>query len=365
MNIIQDLADYLEQIAPLDLQESYDNSGLIIGNTNWIIKNVLVALDVTEPVIDEAIELGCNVIVSHHPLIFKGLKRISDQNHLDRGLIKAIKNDIAIYAIHTNYDNVLHGVNAMIAEKIGLENCSILDPKRKMLKKLYTFIPVAHYDKVSKAVFEAGAGHIGNYSETGFSSAGTGSFKGNEASNPAYGKKGMLEKVEEIKFETIFPANIERKVISALLKAHPYEEVAFDILSLDNAYSKVGSGMVGSLKKPMEEMAFLKMLKKVLGTGAVRYTPLRGKPVQKVAICGGAGRFLLNNAIAAGADVFVSADFKYHDFFDADNKIVVADVGHYESEQFTRDLLAKEIRQKFPIIAALISKVNTNPIKYL
>lgn len=362
---IQDITDYLETLAPLDYQESYDNCGLITGDKNTTVKKILITLDVTEDVLEEAIRENCNLVVAHHPIIFGGLKKLNGKNYVERVVIKAIKNNIAIYAIHTNYDNVLHGVNAMIAEKIGLENCSILDPKRKLLKKLYTFIPVAHYEKVSRAVFEAGAGHIGNYSETGFSSVGTGTFKGNEASNPAYGKKGMVEKVEEMKFETIFPANIERKVISALLKAHPYEEVAFDILSLDNAYSKVGSGMIGSLKKPMEEMAFLKMLKKALGTGAVRYTALRGRPVQKVAVCGGAGRFLLNNAIAAGADVFVSADFKYHDFFDADNKIVVADVGHYESEQFTRDLLAKEIRQKFPIIAALISKVNTNPIKYL
>ncbi|MFN8286060.1 MAG: Nif3-like dinuclear metal center hexameric protein [Chitinophagales bacterium] len=362
---IQDITDHLETLAPLDYQESYDNCGLIVGDKNTTVKKILITLDVTEEVLDEAIREKCNLIVAHHPIIFGGLKKLNGKNYVERVVIKAIKNNLAIYAIHTNYDNVLHGVNAMIAEKIGLQNCSILDPKKKLLKKLYTFIPIEHHERVAKAVFDAGAGYIGNYSETSFNQNGTGTFRGNEASNPAYGKKGALEKVEEVKFETIFPANIERRIISALIKAHPYEEVAYDIVSLDNAYNKVGSGVIGNLKKPMDEMAFLKMVKKAFGSGAVRYTPFRGKPVEKVAVCGGAGRFLLNNAIAAGADVFVSADFKYHDFFDADNKIVVADVGHYESEQFTRDLLAKEIRQKFPIIAALISKVNTNPIKYL
>ncbi len=362
---IKDITDYLETIAPLSYQESYDNSGLIVGDKNSPVKKVLITLDATEEVIDEAIKEKCQLVIAHHPIIFGGLKKLNGKNYVERVVIKAIKNNIAIYAIHTNYDNVIEGVNAEICKRIGLVDCEILVPKKQLLKKLYTFIPVAYYAKVTKAVFDAGAGYIGNYSETSFNAQGTGTFKGNEKSNPVLGKKNVLEKAEEIKFETIFPAHIESKVIAALLEAHPYEEVAYDIVPLDNAFQSVGSGMVGNLKTPLDELAFLKSVKKGLKTDSIRYTKLLEKKVKRVAVCGGSGRFLLNNAIAANADVFITGDFKYHDFFDADNKIVVADVGHYESEQFTKDLLLRHLSEKFPILAALISSINTNPIKYL
>ncbi len=362
---IKDITDYLETIAPLNYQESYDNSGLIVGDSNAQVKKVLITLDVTEDVVEEAIKEKCQLIIAHHPIVFSGIKKLNGKNYVERVVIKAIKKDIAIYAIHTNYDNVIDGVNAEICKRIGLVDCEILLPKKQLLKKLYTFIPVAHYERVSKAVFDAGAGYIGNYSETSFNIKGTGTFKGNEKSNPVLGKKNVLEKVEEVKFETIFPANIEGKVISALLKAHPYEEVACDIVSLDNSFTKVGSGMVGNLKSSLDELAFLKSVKKSLKTDSIRYTKLLSKKVKRVAVCGGSGRFLLNNAIGAHADVFITGDFKYHDFFDADNKILVADVGHYESEQFTKELLLRHLSEKFPILAARISSVNTNPIKYL
>lgn len=362
---IKDITDYLETIAPLDYQENYDNSGLIIGDKNNSVKKILITLDVTEAVVDEAIREKCQLIVAHHPIVFGGLKKFNGKNYVERVVIKAIKSNIAIYAIHTNYDNILNGVNSEICKRLSLNNCEILSPKKQLLKKLYTFIPVAHHEKVTQAVFKAGAGHIGNYSETGFSSAGKGTFKGNEFSKPVIGKKNVLERVDEIRFETIFPANLEQKVIAALLNSHPYEEVAYDVVTLDNHFLKVGSGMIGTLKKPMDELAFLKMVKKTLQTDCIRYTDLRGKQVSRIAVCGGSGRFLLNNAIAAGADVFITGDFKYHDFFDAEGKIVVADVGHYESEQFTKDLLLQHLSEKFPIIAARISSTNTNPIKYL
>jgi len=362
---IKDITDFLETIAPLEYQESYDNCGLIVGDKNSTVKKALVTLDVTEAVVEEAIAEKCQLIIAHHPIVFGGLKKLNGKNYVERTVIKAIKNNIAIYAIHTNLDNVIQGVNAKICERLGLVDCEILLPKKQLLKKLYTFIPLDYYANVAQAVFEAGAGNIGNYSEASFSAPGMGTFKGNEASNPAIGKRGVLERVEEVKFETIFPAIIERKVIEALIKAHPYEEVAYDIIALDNYYNRVGSGMVGSLKKPMEELAFLKAVKKQLQTGCVRYTPLRQKEVKRVAVCGGSGRFLLNNAIAAGADAFITADFKYHDFFDAEGKIVVADVGHFESEQFTKHLLIERISEKFPTFAALMSKINTNPINYL
>lgn len=362
---IKDITDYLETIAPLAYQENYDNCGLIVGDKNNNLKKILVTLDVTEDVVDEAISEKCQLIVAHHPIIFSGLKKLNGKNYVERVVIKAIKNNIAIYAIHTNYDNVFAGVNAEICNRLSLKNCQILSPKKQLLKKLYTFVPVKHYNEVSQAVFNAGAGYIGNYSETSFSVLGNGTFKGNEFAKPAIGKKLVREEVEEIKFETIFPSFMESKVVAALIKAHPYEEVAFDVVSLENEYQQVGSGMIGNLAKPVNELTFLKQLKKLLRTDCVRYTPLRNKPIQKVAVCGGAGRFLLNNVIAAGADIFVTGDFKYHDFFDADGKIIVADVGHYESEQFTKDLLCKQLSEKFPIIATRISSINTNPVKYL
>jgi dinuclear metal center YbgI/SA1388 family protein len=362
---IKDITDFLETIAPLEYQESYDNSGLIVGDKNSVVKKALITLDATEEVIEEAIAEKCQLVIAHHPIVFGGLKKLNGKNYVERTVIKAIKNNIAIYAIHTNFDNVMDGVNAKICQRLGLVDCEILAPKKQLLKKLYTFIPLDQYANVAQAIFEAGAGYIGNYSETSFSAAGMGTFKGNENANPTIGKKGALERVEEVKFETIFPAIIEQKVIEALLQAHPYEEVAYDIVSLDNYYAKVGSGMVGNLKKPMDELTFLKTIKKQLKTDCIRYTNLRGKEVNRVAVCGGAGRFLLNNAIAASADVFITADFKYHEFFDAEGKIVIADVGHFESEQFTKDLLIERISEKFPTFAALTSKINTNPIKYL
>ncbi len=362
---IKDITDFLETIAPPEYQESYDNSGLIVGNKNAEVKKALITLDVTEEVLDEAISEKCGLIIAHHPIIFSGLKKLNGKNYVERVVIKAIKNNIAIYAIHTNLDNVIQGVNAKIAERLGLIDCEILAPKKALLKKLYTFIPAAHHQRVANAIFEAGAGHIGNYSETSFNVTGTGTFKGNAASTPTIGKRGVLEMVEEIKFETIFPAFLESKIVSTLLETHPYEEVAYDIVALDNYYNNVGSGMIGTLKKPMAEANFLKWVKKQLKTDGIRYTKLLGKSIKRVAVCGGAGRFLLNNAIAARADIFITADFKYHDFFDADGKIVVADVGHFESEQFTKDLLYGFISKKFPTFAARLSKVNTNPIKYL
>lgn len=362
---IKDITDYLETIAPLPYQESYDNSGLIVGDKSAPVKKALITLDATEEVIDEAIREKCQLVIAHHPIVFGGLKKLNGKNYVERVVIKAIKNNIAIYAIHTNYDNVLNGVNSEIARRLGLVNTKILAPKAGLLKKLITFIPVKDHERVTQAVFAAGAGHIGNYSETSFNTQGTGTFRGNEKANPAIGKKGVLERAEEIKFETIFPAHIERRVLDALLEAHPYEEVAYDLIALGNGFSSIGSGLVGDLKKPVDEMTFLKAVKKNLKADCIRYTRLLGRPVKRVAVCGGAGRFLLNNAIAEGADVFVTGDFKYHDFFDADGQILVADPGHFETEQFTKDLLARQLSEKFATFATLISGINTNPIKYL
>ena len=362
---IGDITGYLESIAPLAYQESYDNSGLIVGDKKSTVKRVLITLDCTEAVVDEAIREKCQLIVAHHPIVFSGLKKFNGKNYVERVVIKAIKHDIGIYAIHTNYDNVLNGVNAMICEKLGITDCRILAPKKGLLKKLFTYTPLADHSRVRQSLFDAGVGYIGNYSETSFNTTGCGTFRGNENTNPAIGQKGTLEQVDEGKLEVIFPAHMEYKIIAALKAAHPYEEVAYDIVSLDNTTDNVGSGMIGKLKKPIDELTFLKKVKKELRAGVVRHTPLLGGQVETVAVCGGAGRFLLNDAISSKADVYITADVKYHEFFDAEGQIVLVDVGHYESEQYTKDLLFRHLSEKFTTFAFLLSKVNTNPVNYI
>ena len=364
MPVLKDVTNFLESFAPLSLQESYDNAGLITGETTAEITTVLITLDVTEKVVEEAIQKKAQLIVSHHPIIFSGLKKITGKNYVERTLIKAIKNDIAIYAAHTNLDSIDGGVNRKICEKLGLQNCKILQPAGEQLKKLVTFIPVEHVSQVREAVFNAGAGNIGNYDSCGFVAEGFGSFRGNEDSNPFVGKKGEIHSEKEVRFETIFPGYLQGKVVDALLNAHPYEEVAYDIYPLDNKFDKVGMGMIGTLINSVSETAFLQQLKTTFNTGVIKHTALKNKPVGKVAVCGGSGSFLLNAAIAAGADFFVSGDFKYHQFFDAENKIVIADIGHFESEQFTKELFYELLTKKFPKFAVHFTEVNTNPVFY-
>ncbi len=361
---ISEIMNCLEQVAPLQLQESYDNAGLITGESGWEVTGVLVTLDATEAVIDEAISKKCNLVVAHHPIVFSGLKKINGKTYVERTIIKAIKNDIAIYAIHTNLDNVQQGVNLKIAKKLGLINTQILQPKSGLLNKLVTFVPHASLEQVKKAIFEAGAGNIGNYDECSFAVTGNGTFRGNENSNPAAGKPGQQHTEPESRLETIFPSYLKNKVLAALFQAHPYEEVAYDIYTLENQWNGVGAGLIGELQEPMESMNFLKHLKIKMNIEAIRYTEV-DKPIRKVALCGGAGSFLLRHAISAGADAYVSADFKYHEFFDAENKVMIADIGHYESEFFTKELLKEIILEKFPTFAVLLSELNTNPIKYI
>jgi dinuclear metal center YbgI/SA1388 family protein len=362
---VRDITNAIASFAPLQYQESYDNAGLLFGNADWEVTGVLLTLDATEAVIEEAIEYGCNLVVAHHPIVFGGLKKINGNNYVERVAIKAIKNDIAVYAAHTNLDNVRNGVSDMMAKQLQLENCRVLDPKKEQLAKLYTFVPHAQANQVLEALFAAGAGHIGNYSECSFTTAGTGSFKAGEGAQPFTGEVGQRHLEAETKLEVIFPLYLESRVIQALTGSHPYEEVAWDVIKLGNVHNGVGSGLIGTLPQPMDELAFLQLVKQQFRTGCVRYTPLRGKPIQKVALCGGAGSFLLKKAIAAGADAYISADFKYHEFFDADNQIVIADVGHFESEQFTVELFYHILTEKFRNFAPLKSTIRTNPVNYL
>jgi dinuclear metal center YbgI/SA1388 family protein len=361
---VQDITSLLEKLAPSSLQENYDNAGLLTGNNSWECTGIIVSLDVTEEVVREAVEKKCNLIVAHHPVIFGGLKKLTGSNYVERTIIAAIKNDIAIYAIHTNLDNVLHGVNAKIADMLGLINRQVLLPKAGILKKLFTFVPNSHAEQVRAAIFNAGAGHIGNYSECSFNSDGEGTYKAGEGSHPFTGKIGERHAEPETKIEVIFPAWLEKAVCKALKNAHPYEEVAFDIISLDNVHTATGSGLLGYLPEAMTENELLALIKERFGLKLIKHTPLRAKMVKKVALCGGAGSFLTRAAITAGADIFISADFKYHDFFDADGRLVIADIGHYESEQFTIALLSEFLQEKFPTFAVLKTGVVTNPVNY-
>jgi dinuclear metal center YbgI/SA1388 family protein len=362
--IIQDLVQILESIAPPSLQENYDNAGLITGNLLSNCTGVIISLDATEEVVMEAIAKKCNLIVAHHPIIFGGLKKITGKNYVEKTIIAAIKNDIAIYAIHTNLDNVLQGVNGKIADQLGLINRQILQTKPDTLKKLFSFVPAGHAEKVRSAIFAAGGGQISNYSECSFNAPGSGTFKAGAGTHPFVGEIGKRHTEEEIKIEVIFPAWLQKNVVDAMTAAHPYEEVAFDVIALKNDNPLTGSGLIGELAEAVEEKRFLQDIKTNFNLSVIKHTAFKKKPVKKVALCGGAGSFLIGAAIGAGADVYISSDIKYHEFFDANGKLLIADIGHYESEQFTIDLLFDILREKFPTFAVLKTGVKTNPVHY-
>jgi len=362
---LKEITRYIESVAPLAFQESYDNAGLIIGQPDDEISGILITLDVTEDILDEAIRKNLNLIIAHHPIIFSGIKKLNGKNYIERCIAKAIKNDIAIYAAHTNLDSVFGGVNSKICEKLVLQNCRILAPTPSFLKKLVTFVPIADAAKVRNAILEAGAGNIGNYDSCSFNQNGNGTFRGNDQTNPYVGEKNQLHTEEETRIETIFPKHIQSKVIQALLQAHPYEEVAYDIYPLDNEYTQAGIGMIGELQEPIDELDFLQKVKDAFKCKVVKHTQLLGKPIRRVAVCGGSGSTYLNMAMAQKADIFISGDFKYHQFFDAENQIIVADIGHYESEQFTKEVFYELLTKKFPKFAVHLSDFNTNPVIYL
>lgn len=361
---IREIMSYLEQIAPLSSQESYDNCGLIVGDPAIEVSGVLVTLDCTEEVVEEAISAGCNLIVAHHPIVFSGLKKLNGKNYVERTVLKAIKNDVAIYAIHTNLDNALSGVNAMIAEKLNLKNTRILQPKKNVLTKLNFYVPATHVAIVKSAIFNAGAGAIGNYDECSFEVSGIGSYRPKAGSNPFEGTLGQRSEVSEIRVEVVVSNHRLQAVVAALLSAHPYEEVAYDCVALENFNAYEGAGMIGELEEPIDEMKFIEFIKNTFHCGAVRATQFLGKPIQKVAVCGGSGSFLLRDAMAQQADIYITADMKYHEFFDAENRILIADIGHYESEQFTSELIIAKLKENFINFAILKTRINTNPIKY-
>lgn len=361
---IQDVISCLEQVAPPAYQESYDNATLICGDRNAILKGVVCTLDCTEEVVEEAISLGANLIVAHHPIVFKGLKSLTGRNNVERTVIKAIKNDIAIYAIHTNLDHVATGVNKRICDRLGLTHTKILQPKKQILNKLVFFVPVENKNTVLDAVFAAGAGQIGEYSDCSFQVEGMGTYTPSVDANPHIGQRGIPQYEKEVRIEVILPSFQSNRIISAMKKAHPYEEVAYYLSVLENENQEVGAGMIGVLDKPMDELEFLDFLKEKMNLKTLKHTALTGKKIKKVAVCGGAGVFLLSDAKRSGADVFVTADVKYHEFFDAEGQLILCDIGHYESEIFTKELLGELLSQNFPNIALYLTKVVTNPTSY-
>jgi dinuclear metal center YbgI/SA1388 family protein len=362
---IHEIIAAIEEVAPVSLQENWDNSGLLVGNPADEADSALITLDVTEAVVDEAIRYGHHLIIAHHPLIFGNLKKLNGKTDAERAILKAVKNDVAIYAAHTNIDVVKNGVSWMMARKLSLQKLKPLIPQKGLLKKLVTFVPTEALGAVHEAVSNAGAGQLGNYDFCSFSGEGTGTFKANELAHPFVGQKGEIHFEPEVRFETIFPAYAQRKILNALLQAHPYEEVAYDVYPLDNVHPQVGLGVVGELETPQHPEALLNKVKEAFHCPVIRHTAFHTGLVYRVALVGGSGSTFLKDAMAEGADLFITADFKYHQFFDAENKIIIADIGHFESEQFTKELFYEIVTNKFSKFALRLSEVETNPIHYL
>ena len=361
---LKEFTSYLDSVIPLSFQEDYDNAGLQVGLPEKEITSALICLDVTEQVFSEALESGCDLIISHHPLIFNGIKSITGKSFTDIIIYEAVKKDVAIYSAHTNLDTFNPSVSRKMAEKIGLEDVVVLSHLKNRLLKLVTYVPESHLGAVRNSLFEAGAGVIGNYDQCGFVSSGTGSFRGNENSRPYTGEKGKIHYENEIRFETILFAHLRDQVIKALLAVHPYEEVAYDLYALENDNIQIGLGCIGKFHEPVSEDDFLKLISGVFDARGVRYSKPTGKIISKVALCGGSGISLLGDAISSGADVFMTADLKYHDFFRAENKIFLVDAGHFETEKFSCEILKDLIIKKFPKFAVRFSETNTNPINY-
>ncbi len=361
---ISQITAFLENWAPSPLQESYDNSGLIFGNPEAEIEKCLISLDCTEAVVDEAIAKKCNLIISHHPIVFSGLKSLTGKNYVERTVIKAIQNNIAIYAIHTNLDSVQTGVNQKVGEKLGVQNPKILAPKKGLLQKLVVFVPKDYLEAVRDTLFEAGAGHIGEYDECSYQNAGEGTFRPSENTDPHVGEKNQRHTEPETRLEVIIESFRAAHIIRKMIAAHPYEEVAYDLYNLENVHPQIGSGMVGYLSEPMYVMDFLQKIKNEFG-GVVRHTDLVKDQIAKVAWCGGSGSFLIEDAKRAGADLFLTSDVKYHQFFDAENQMIIADIGHFENERCAIELVGEKLMENFPNFAVLFTETNTNPIHYL
>jgi len=361
---IKNILTVLEEMAPLAYAEDFDNVGLLTGNADDEATGVLVCHDALESVIDEAISKNSNLIVCFHPILFSGLKKITGKNYVERAVIKAIKNDIAIYAVHTALDNHKQGVNKIFCDALRLTNTRILIPKENYIRKLVTYTIPENLEKLRNALFDAGAGNIGNYENCSFNSQGLGTYQGNEDSDPKIGTPGEFVEAEEIKVEVTFEKHLEGKILKALFSNHVYEEVAYEIYNLNNSHQNIGLGMTGELIEAMEEKAFLDFVKDKMQAHGIRHSTFTGKQIKKVAVLGGSGSFAIKNAIAAGADAFLTADLKYHQFYEAEGKLMLADIGHFESERFTQNYIADFLSNRLEIQVAVTS-IDTNPVQYL
>ena len=362
---IKEILTVLEEMAPLSYAEDFDNVGLLVGNQNNDVTGILVCHDALESVIDEAITKKCNLVVCFHPILFSGLKKITGKNYVEKAILKAIKNDISIYAVHTALDNHPNGVNKIFCNALGLINTKILIPKQNFIQKLTTFTIPENVEKVRNALFDVGAGKIGNYEDCSFTSQGIGTYMGNENSNPEIGERFEFVEAPEIKIEVTFEKHLQSKILKALFSNHVYEEVAYEIVELKNSHQNIGLGMVGELENPMSEIDFLNFVKKTMQCGGIRHSELLGKPIHKVAVLGGSGSYAIKNAIDANADVYLTSDLKYHNFYESENQIVLADIGHFESERYTKNYIVDFLKEKITNFAIVLSEENTNPVKYL
>ncbi len=362
---IKEILTILEEMAPLAYAEDFDNVGLLVGNQNDEAIGVLVCHDALESVIDEAIAKKCNLVVCFHPILFSGLKKITGKNYVERAVLKAIKNDIAIYAVHTALDNHKNGVNKIFCNALGLKNTKVLVPKQNFIQKLVTYTIPENVEKVRNALFDTGAGKIGNYEDCSFNSQGIGTYMGNENSNPEIGERFEFVEAPEIKIEVTFEKHLQSKILKALFSNHVYEEVAYEIYDLQNSHQNIGLGMIGELENPMSGIDFLEFVKDKMQCGGIRHSQLLGKQVKKIAVLGGSGSFAIKNAIQANVDVFLTSDLKYHNFYEAENQIVLADIGHFESERYTKNYIVDFLKEKITNFAIVLSEENTNPVKYL
>ena len=361
---LPNILSVLEEMAPLGYAEDFDNVGLLVGNPNQEIDGVLVCHDALEAVIDEAIAKKCNLVICFHPILFSGIKKITGKNYVERAILKAIKNDIAIYAVHTALDNHQKGVNKIFCDALGLKNSKVLIPKENYIQKLVTYTIPENFEKLRNALFDAGAGTIGNYEDCSFNSKGIGTYMGNENSNPEIGERFEFVENEEIKIEMTFEKHLQGKILNALFKNHIYEEVAYEIYQLENKHQNIGLGRVGELENPLSETDFLQLVKDKLQCDGIRHSTFTGKPIKKVAVLGGSGSFAIKNAISSGADAYLTADLKYHQFYEAENQLLLADIGHFESERFTKNYIVDFLKEKITNFAIILSEENTNPVKY-
>ena len=362
--IVQELLKTLEQWAPTAYAEDFDNVGLLIGNSQSKCSGVMITLDCTEAVINEAIADNCNVIISFHPILFSGLKKITGANYVERVAIKAIEHKISIIALHTRLDNHPDGVSNILCKRLKIKKSQVLIPKKDNLKKLVVYVPENYTEAILESLHKAGAGNLENYKECSFLLEGTGRFMGIDKSNPHIGKPSEKISLKEIQINVVFESHLYHDIQKALREAHPYETIAYEVYSLINSFSEVGMGRIGSLKKEMDLSSFLNFVKKQLNSKVIRHSPPTNKLIKKVAVLGGSGSFAIEDAKRQGADAFITADLKYHQFYQGEKSLLLVDVGHYESEQYIKNLIFDYLTEKLPSFAFVLSRTKTNPVNY-